>query len=314
MSEPFAGSGYWPPPVDGPRRDMVGYGQHPPTVEWPNGAHLALSLCLNYEEGSERSFAYGDGTNEPNPEYTKAYPADVRDLTTESLFEYGSRVGVHRVLDVLDDLNVPSTVFACAIAIAENPAVGRRFLADGHEICSHGLRWTELWTLTEDEERAHIREALSLFDEVLGVQPRGWYSRYGPSTRTRRLLVEAGFLYDSDAYNDDRPYWVDVEGRAHLVVPYTMMYNDGKFGGRVGGPEDFLTLLTRGFDQLLAEARVVPKMMSIGLHPRLIGQAARTSVLREFLEYASDHDDVWFARRDEIAETWMEQHPEREVA
>lgn len=301
--------GFWPTTDSGPQRQLVGYGANPPIIQWPDGARLAVSICLNVEEGSERSHAFGDGMNEPNPEYNKVFPGHVRDLATESLFEYGSRVGVHRILDLFSELNIRCTAFACAVALAVNPDVGKRLVDDGHEICSHGLRWTELWTLSREEERQHIRDAVDLFEQVTGVTPTGWYSRYGPSINTRELLVEEGFDYDSDAYNDDLPYWVDVGSRDHLVVPYSMMYNDGQFGGRVGGSEEFLRYLVRGFDYLWDEAARVPRMMSIGLHPRLIGQAARTSVLREFLVHALGRGEVWFARRDEIAREFRAQHP-----
>lgn len=296
---------YWDPPAEGPVRDFVGYGNNPPHIEWPNGATLAVSLCLNVEEGSERSHAFGDGRNEPNPIYRKEFPANVRDLATESIFEYGSRIGVHRVLDIFDDLDVHVTAFACAVALAVNPPVARRIVDAGHEICSHGLRWTELWTLTRDEERQHIRDAVAVFEEVAGVRPVGWYSRYGPSVNTRELLVEEGFLYDSDAYNDDFPYYVQVGETRHLVLPYSLMYNDGRFDG----PEEWLSHLKRGFDYLLRESERTPKMMSIGLHPRWVGQPSGASVLREFLEHALSHDTIWFARRDEIARVFRSQYP-----
>ena len=300
--------GYWPPPEHGPARDLVGYGAEPPVVSWPNGARLAVSFCLNVEEGSERSFAFGDAANEPNPDYPKPFPADVRDLTTESLFEYGSRVGVHRVLELFEDLGVTCTAFACAVALAANPSVGRRLVDAGHEVCSHGLRWTEPWTLGREAERDAIHDAVRLFEDTVGVRPRGWYSRYGPSIHTRELLHAEGFAYDSDAYNDDLPYYVEVAGDHHLVVPYTMLYNDAQMAGRVGG-EEWLASLVRGFDQLLAESATTPKLLSIGLHPRFSGQAARASLLREFIEHAQSTGQAWFARRDEIADVFTAQHP-----
>lgn len=304
----------WPVPAEGPPRDFVGYGRSGPNVRWPGDARLVVSLCLNYEEGSERSIAFGDSVNEPNPEYVKAFPADTRDLATESMFEYGSRVGVVRLLRMFDDLDIRCTAFACAVALAVNPDVADWIVESGHEVCSHGLRWTELWTLDREAERNHIRDAVGLFEEVTGVRPVGWYSRYGPSVNTRELLVEEGFLYDSDSYNDELPYYVRVKGQNHLVIPYSMVYNDGKFGGRVGGPDDFLSYLRRGFDYLWQEGAETPKIMSIGLHSRLIGQAARASALREFLEYARSKESVWFARRDEIARWWLEHYPAPEVS
>ncbi|MGH3116424.1 MAG: polysaccharide deacetylase family protein [Gaiellales bacterium] len=266
---------------------------------------MALSLVLNIEEGSERSFAFGDGANDHSWESSRPFPAQVRDMATESVYEYGSRAGVHRVLRVLREAGVRCTTFSSAVALAVNPEATEQIITDGHEICGHGWRWTEQWTLTREQERQHILDAVDLLERVTGERPTGWYSRYGPSVNTRELLMETGFCYDSDAYNDDLPYGVESVGPdPYVVVPYTMTYNDGRFGDRYASPDSFMSYLRRGLALLLREGETSPRMMSIGMHPRIIGQAARADVLREFIEHAQGTGAVWFARRDEIAELW----------
>ncbi len=302
-------SEFWPAPAVGPARDLVGYGRHLPRVRWPRGARVVVSLCLNYEEGSERTHAAGDNANENSGESGRAFPPGVRNLAMESNFEYGSRAGIHRLLRMFDDLGVPCTAFAAAVALACNREVAEWLVASGHEICSHGWRWSEQWTMTREEEAERIDKAVKLFQEVCGVRPEGWYSRYGPSINTRELLVEAGFLYDSDAYNDDLPHFTDVKGKQHLVVPYSMTYNDGRFHtGHFGDPEGWANLLRRAFDYYWDEGATHPKMMSIGLHPRWIGQAGRAAALRDFIVHAQRRGDVWFARRADIARWWLEHH------
>ena len=208
---------------------------------------------------------------------------------------------------------LPITFYACAVALERNPEVAAWLREAGHEPCSHGWRWEEVWRLSRDEEADHIRRAIDSIKETCGVRPSGWYCRYGPSVNTRELLVEeGGFVYDSDAYNDDLPYYVDVKGTRHLVIPYSMTYNDAKFGvlPGYGSPSDFVDNLKRGFDQLWDEGETHPRMMSIGLHPRLIGQASRIHALREFLEHAEKKGKVWFARRIDIANWWNEHQAE----
>ena len=295
--------------VPGPKRDLVGYGRTPPKVRWPNGARVAVSLVLNYEEGSEYNHSDGDGRNDGLTEMIYAVDPKYRDLCAESVFEYGSRAGVWRVERLLTDLGIPITFYACAVAMERNPDVCAWLREAGHEPCSHGWRWEEQWRLTPEEEREHIRMAVESLTRTCGERPLGWYCRYGPSVATRELLVEeGGFVYDSDAYNDDLPYYVDVGGKQHLVVPYSMTYNDAKFGvlPGYGSPADFLDNLKRGFDQLWDEGETHPRMMSIGLHPRLIGQASRIHALREFIEHALKKGDVWFTRRIDIANWWNE--------
>jgi peptidoglycan/xylan/chitin deacetylase (PgdA/CDA1 family) len=237
-----------------------------------------------------------------------------RDLGVESSYEYGSRAGVWRLLRLFDEYEVRSTFFACGVALERNPEVGPWLARAGHEPCSHGWRWSEPWLFeTREEEEQHMRWAIESIERACGQRPRGWFCRYSGSEWTRELLVEeGGFVYDSDAYNDDLPYHVDVKGKRHLVVPYTMTYNDAKFGvlPGYGSPADFVDNLKRGFDQLWDEGASHPRMMSIGLHPRLIGQASRIHALREFLEHAGVKGKVWFARRIDIANWWNEHQAE----
>lgn len=291
-------------------RDLVGYADSPPRGRWPNGARLAVSIVVNYEEGSERSHAMGDSDQETMTEWGNyPMPPGIRNLAMESMYEYGARVGVWRVLEILELARVNSTFFACAVAFEQNPRVARAAVAGGHEICSHGYRWEEVFRLSEEEERTHIRLAIESFTKTCGKRPLGWYCRYGPSTRTRRLVVEeGGFLYDSDAYNDDSPYFIDVGGKRHLIVPYTPDINDFCFWNSPGfiHADDFAKYLKESFEVLYAEAARHPRMMSIGLHPRIIGRPGRIRGLRTFIDHAKQFGDVWFATREEIAKAWVQ--------
>jgi peptidoglycan/xylan/chitin deacetylase (PgdA/CDA1 family) len=295
-----------------PQRDLVGYANTPPQGRWPNGARLAVSIVVNYEEGSERSLAMGDPDQEAMTEWGNyPMPPHIRNLAMESMYEYGARVGIWRILAMLAEAEVRATFFACALAFEQNPAVARAAVDAGHEICSHGYRWEEVFRLSEQEEREHIRLAVESFQKTCGKRPVGWYCRYGASTRTRRLVVEeGGFLYDSDAYNDDVPYFVEVSGKRHLVVPYTPDINDFCFWNSPGfvQADDFFIYLKESFDVLYAEAARYTRMMSIGLHPRIIGRPGRIRGLRRFIDYAKQFPDVWFATREEIARAWLQQH------
>lgn len=288
----------------GPARDFVGYGSVTPKVRWPSGAKVAVSLVVNYEEGSEYSLPAGDRRNEMLGEISYPYGHDVRDLSVESTYEYGSRAGIWRLMRMFDDYRVKCTFFGCAVALEKNPAVGEWLQRVDHDLVSHGWRWIEHWRLSRDEEAEHIAKAVESFKKTCGRRPLGWYCRYGPSVNTRELIVaEGGFLFDCDAYNDDLPYFTRVSGKQHLVVPYSLTYNDIQ-GTR--SPTEFLDYCTRGLDELHREGcEGFPKMMSIGLHPRLIGQAGRASALRQFIEYALKKGDVWFAGRTEIARWWL---------
>lgn len=304
--------------VPGPRRDLTGYGRRQPQVRWPDGARVAITIVVNNEEGSEYSHPAGDGRHEGLSELSYEIPPQYRDLCVESVYEYGGRAGIWRLLSLFDEYDVKTTFFTAAVALERNPEVAAWVRESGHEPCSHGWRWEEVWLLDRDEERDHIRWAVESISETCGERPLGWYCRYGPSVHTRELLVEeGGFLYDSDAYNDDLPFFTDVNGTRHLIVPYSLTYNDVHYvvPQGYGSPSDFVDTCRRGVEELRREAdRGFPKMLSIGLHPRLAGQAGRTNGLREFLEWALAGGDVWFARRVDIARWWLAHHEEFERA
>lgn len=295
-------------------RDLIGYGRNPPDAQWPNGARLAVNFVLNYEEGSEYSILDGD-------DHAETYIGEVpvasvgsgrRDLITESLYEYGSRVGFWRLMDLFAERNLPMTVFGCGLAMLRHPDAARAMAAAGHDVCSHGWRWISHHLLSEEEEREHIRLAIDVITKTTGERPLGWYCRYAPSEHTRRLVVEeGGFLYDSDSYADDLPYWVAVEGRSHLVVPYSFTNNDAKFTAPpgFGTASDFETYLKDAFDVYYAESARTPRMMSVGMHARFVGHPGRFAGLVRFLDYVQGFDDVWVCRRADIARHWITTHP-----
>ncbi|HKO27969.1 MAG TPA: polysaccharide deacetylase family protein [Solirubrobacteraceae bacterium] len=299
-------------PHPGPARDFVGYGRQTPAIEWPDGARVAVSLVINYEEGSEKSWLEGDAANEGLGELThRTLDPGYRDLCTETVYEYGSRAGVFRLFRLLDEYRVPCTMYAAALALERNPDAAAWIRESGFETASHGWRWADDWTRSRDEQRALIDRAVASIETTTGTRPVGWYSRYMPSVHTRELLVEeGGFIYDSESSNDDLPYYVQVGGREHLIVPYSITYNDVHyFNGSYASPSDFVDYTTRALDYLAWEGETHPKMMSIGLHCRWTGQAGRASALREFIEHAQARGDVWFARRRDIAEWWLERYP-----
>jgi peptidoglycan/xylan/chitin deacetylase (PgdA/CDA1 family) len=296
---------------DGPPRDFVGYGRRVPRVQWPGGARLALSLVLNYEEGSERSPLEGDGRSEGLGEVVRVVEGGSRDLATESVYEYGSRAGVFRLLRLFERLGVRVTFFAAAMALERNPEVGAWIREAGHEPCAHGWRWSEDWLVSREEEAARIRRAVASIERTCGRRPVGWYNRWMPSIHTRELLVEeGGFLYDSNAYNDDLPYYVSVHGVPHLVVPYTLTYNDVHYAySGYGSPSEFVDTARRAIDFLCREGEEAPRMISIGLHARWSGQAGRASAVEEIVAYALNRGDVWVATRQQIAEHWRMLYP-----
>ena len=294
-------------------RDLVGYGANPPYADWPGGAKLALNFVINFEEGSEPSIPDGDGVSTSGLTDGPAVSlgAGERDLAAESMFEYGSRVGFWRLMRLFDERNLPVTMFACALALERNLPAARKIAEAGHDVCCHGWRWIRHHQLSEDEEREHIRRAVESIERTVGSRPLGWYCAYTRSVNTRRLLVEeGGFLYDSDAYNDELPYWTNDYGSPHLVVPYTMANNDGNFiRGNFASGEDFYRFMRDGIDQLRAEGATTPKMMSIGLHMRVIGHPPRAHALARLLDYVNSLDDVWVCRRIDIARHWIDHHP-----
>jgi putative urate catabolism protein len=294
-------------------RDLVGYGATPPDPQWPGGARLALQIVLNYEEGGERSVLHGDAESEAFlQEVVGMAPlAGVRNLQVESVYEYGSRVGFWRLMRLFAERDIRISVFAIGMALERHPAAARAIVEGGHEVVSHGYRWIDYQFVDEAVEREHMRLAVESLTRVTGSRPLGWYTgRLSPNTR-RLVVEEGGFLYDSDAYNDDLPYWTSVSGRPHLVVPYTLDNNDMKFGTPQGfnSGEQFLGYLRDAFDVLYAEGARTPRMMSVGLHMRLVGRPGRFAALERFLDHVQTHRDVWICRRIDIARHWIQHHP-----
>ena len=291
-------------------RDLVGYGRVPPDPRWPGGARLAVSFVLNYEEGGERTPLEGDAASEAFLHEVVGAPPSLgrRNLVTESMFEYGSRVGFWRVHRIFTGHGLPLTVYAVGQALERNPEAARAMAEAGWEVASHGWRWIDYADVPVEEERGHVRRAIAAIEAACGARPVGWYTGR-VSESTRRLVVEeGGFLYDSDSYADELPYWVDVGGRDHLVIPYTLDANDFKFllpNGFVTAA-DFHDYLVDSFDRLLAEGG---RMLSVGLHCRIVGRPGRADALERFLAHVRRHGDVWVATRAEIARHWHAEHP-----
>ena len=294
-------------------RNLIGYGASPPQADWPGGARLALQFVLNFEEGGENSLLNGDRASEAFlSEIIGAEPLEgTRHISMESIYDYGSRVGVWRLLNLFDRKQIPLTIFAVARAAEQNPDVIKAMINSGHEIASHGYRWINYQFIDESLEREHIRKAVSILQEITGKKPVGWYTgRTSPNTR--RLVAEEGdFLYDSDSYDDDLPYWQDVNGKPVLVVPYTLDANDMRFATLQGfnSGTQFFDYLKDTFDVLYAEGEHTPRMMSVGLHCRLAGRPGRIAALTKFLDYILSFDDVWVCRREDIARHWRDVHP-----
>ncbi|MFQ5533586.1 MAG: allantoinase PuuE [Sphingomonadales bacterium] len=294
-------------------RDLIGYGANPPQANWPGGARIAVQFVLNYEEGGENCILHGDRESEAFlSEIVGAQAlAGVRHISMESLYEYGSRVGVWRLLRLFERTGIPLTVFAAAMAAERNPDVIKAMVDAGHEIASHGYRWINYQYVDEDQERDHIAKAVEILTTITGERPLGWYTgRTSPNTR--RLVAEyGGFLYDADDYNDDLPYWVEAAGAPQLIVPYTLDVNDMRFATPQGfnSGDQFLGYLKDSFDTLYREGARTPRMMSVGLHCRLAGKPGRIAALERFIDYARGHQDVWFCRRIDIARHWRSAHP-----
>jgi len=298
-------------------RDMIGYGNQPPRADWPGDAKIALQFVLNYEEGGENNVLHGDpGSEQFLSEIigAAAYPA--RHMSMESIYEYGSRAGVWRLLREFETRGLPLTVFAVAMAMQRNPPLAGELLRLGHEIACHGLRWIHYQGVDEAIERDHMQQALDILEELTGVRPEGWYTGRD-SPNTRRLVVEqGGLLYDSDYYGDDLPLWQTVETsggehKSHLVIPYTLDTNDMRFASAQGfnSGEQFFQYLRDSFDVLYAEGEERPKVMSVGLHCRLVGRPGRFRALQRFLDHVQQHDRVWVCRRLDIAHHWIARHP-----
>ncbi|MDB5751153.1 MAG: polysaccharide deacetylase family protein 5 [Ramlibacter sp.] len=298
-------------------RDLAGYGRNPPHARWPGNARIAVQFVLNYEEGGENSVLHGDAGSEQflsemfNP---PAFPE--RHLSMEGIYEYGSRAGVWRLLREFERRGLPLTVFGVAMALERHPELARAFVELGHEIACHGLRWIHYQHVDEATEREHMRVALNNIENLTGARPLGWYTgRDSPNTR-RLVADDARLAYDSDYYGDDLPFWMKVrksDGSVvpHLVVPYTLDCNDMRFALPQGfsHAEPFFQYLRDSFDVLYAEGGEAPKMLSIGMHCRLLGRPGRIIALQRFLDHIEKHDRVWICRRIDIARHWQQAHP-----
>jgi len=303
-------------------RDMVGYGAKPPHANWPQNARIAVQFVLNYEEGSENNVLHGDdGSEQFLSEIIGAPSFSARHMSMESIYEYGSRVGVWRILREFESRELPLTVFAVAMAIQRHPELAKTFVKLGHEIACHGLRWIHYQDFDEDTERKHMHQAMQIITDICGVKPTGWYTGRD-SPNTRRLVVDQGdLLYDSDYYGDDLPFWSSVansqgQTKSHLIIPYTLDTNDMRFATAQGfnSGEQFFQYLKDSFDVLYAEGEEAPKMMSIGLHCRIVGRPGRFRALQQFLDYIQSKEQVWICRRSDIAKHWRNHHaPESQI-
>ena len=291
-------------------RDMTGYGKESIHPNWPNKAKIAVQFVLNYEEGGENSILHGDDASETFLSEiigAKAYQG-ARHMSMESLYEYGSRSGVWRILRLFEEFNIPITIFAVGLAIARNRQLADYLVDHNYDICAHGFRWIDYQFIEEEVEREHIKDCISILTEFLGKRPEGWYTgRNSPNTR-KLIIEEGGFLYDSDAYDDDLPYWAnefDTDSK-HLIIPYTLDVNDMRFASPQGfnSGDQFFNYLKDSFDALYKEGETSPKMMSIGMHARILGRPGRIMAMRKFLEYISTFDNVWLCSRREIADHW----------
>ncbi len=293
-------------------RDMVGYGANLPDPQWPGGARIAVNFAPNYEAGGELNILHGDDTSEYlMTDFGLPAVPGARSMVTESAFEYGSRRGVWRLLEMFAARQVRMSVFAVVMGLERNPEVATAMTEAGHEMVSHGWRWIDYQHVPEDVEREHIRRAVEDLRVLTGNRPVGCMTgRCSPNTR-RLLVEEGGFIYDRDAFNDELPYWVTVTGKPHLVIPYSLETNDNRFDGNSGfsTADDFFIYMKDTFDLLYAEGQTEPKMMSVGLHDRLIGRPGRAVGLARFLDYVLDHDLVWICTGEEIARHWMAAHP-----
>jgi allantoinase len=294
------------------QRDLIGYGENPPHPRWPGDARIAVNFNLNYEGGGESTLANGDDVSEGMlNDIGVPAKAGLREPLVESIFEYGSRVGVWRVLRAFRDFEIKVSVLGVVRALEQNSVVTEAFIEQGHEIVSHGWRWMDYCYVPEDVERVHIKRAVEGITKLTGQRPLGWMTgRPGPNTR-RLLVEEGGFVYDRDALNDELPYWLNVSGKSHLAIPYSYETNDNRFNENSGfaTADQFFSYMRDAFDVIYKEGESAPKLLSIGLHDRLIGRPARIGGLIRLLEYMRQHDKVWFCRGIDIALHWQQNFP-----
>jgi putative urate catabolism protein len=296
-------------------RDLIGYGKNPPHPNWPDAARIALQFVINYEEGGENCVLHGDMASEAFlSEIIGADPLPgSRHMNIESMYEYGSRAGFWRLYRMFTQKGIPVTVYGVAMALARNPEAVAAMQEVDWEIASHGYRWLDYKYFSEDLEREHLQTAIAIHTEVTGNRPLGWYTGRN-SPQTRKIVVEeGGFLYDADSYADDLPYWDLSYGKPHLIIPYTLDNNDMRFASAQGfnSGDQFFAYLRDAFDVLYAEGETAPKMMSVGLHCRLVGRPGRAASLSRFLDYVKKHDRVWLCRRIDIAHHWHQYHQPR---
>jgi putative urate catabolism protein len=293
-------------------RDLVGYGRNPPDPRWPGGARVAVQFVVNYEEGGERCILHGDPESEAflsDVLGTQPWPGQ-RHMNVESMYEYGARAGFWRLWRMFTERNVRVTVFGVATALARHPDAVAAMKEAGWEIASHGLKWIDYKDVPEAEERAHMAEAIRIHTATTGTRPLGWYTGRSSANTLKVVLDEGGFLYSSDSYADDLPYWVNGSKGPHLIIPYTLDANDMRFinAQGFGGGEEFFAYLRDAFDLLYTEGAAAPKMMSVGLHCRILGRPGRAASLARFLDHVKRHDRVWVATRLDIARHWHREH------
>ena len=293
-------------------RDLVGYGARPPHPRWPQDARIAVSIVLNYEEGGESCVLHGDPCSESELTDVGGEPVQgARDLNVESTFEYGSRVGFWEILRLIESHRIEATIYAVGMALERNPEAAAAIARSGLEVACHGQRWIDYRCIPEHVERADLERNVDIITRLIGRRPLGWYSGR-PSSNTRRLVVESGgFLYDSDAYNDDLPYWTEVAGRAHLVIPHTFDVNDSRLqrGADFATGEEFFIYCRDAFDWLYRKgAAGEPRMMTLSLHGRIIGRPGRIQALARILEHIRRHEAVWLCNRSALAHHWIQHH------
>jgi putative urate catabolism protein len=295
-------------------RDLIGYGRNPPDPRWPSGARIAVQFVLNYEEGGENSILHGDAASEAFLSEivgAQAIPGK-RHMSMESIYEYGSRAGFWRILRLFEERRLPFTCYAVAMALERHPDAAKAMMELGHEIASHGWRWIDYMHFDKETERDHMRRAIAIQTTITGERPLGWYTGRTSAQTLDLVVEEGGFLYSADSYADDLPYWDTTAGKPQLIVPYTLDANDMRFATNQGfnSGEQFFQYLKDSFDVLYAEGEAgAPKMMSIGLHCRLVGRPGRAAALARFLDHVLDHEKVWVCRRIDIARHWHATFP-----
>jgi len=292
-------------------RDLIGYGSNLPKVEWPNKARIAVQIVLNYEEGAENCVLNGDKNSEVFlSEIIGAQPIKGRHMNMESLYEYGSRVGFWRLHNLFQEKKIPITIFGVGMALEKNPEICKAIIEADYEVASHGWRWIDYQNIKKSEEKKHMQLAIKAHTKIFGKRPDGWYTgRCSPNTRDL-VMEDGGFLYDSDSYSDDLPYWENRNKKKQLIIPYTLDNNDMRFATNQGfnTGDHFYSYLKDSFDVLYEEGRTNPKMMSVGLHCRLIGKPGRIQSLKKFLDYIQKHEDIWVCKRVDIAKHWIKNY------